>query len=137
MAVTVNRSSFRKRGDHVTYDMAIAGEAYKGALVNRDSAGSAKDGTDTASEACLGVSTERQTGGAAIGDTKVKTFIDGVFTFVHSGLTNANIGDGAYVVDNETVDLVGNVTNNVFVGRIVKVLDATTVLVKLFDRADN
>lgn len=137
MAVTANRSAFRKRGDQATYDMAISAEAYKGALVNRDSSGNAVNAGDTASESLLGVSTERQTGGAAAGDTKVKVFIDGVFSLVHSGLTAANIGDGAYVVDNNTVALVGTTINDVFVGRIVAVPDASTVLVAILRRADN
>lgn len=141
MAVaTKNRSAFRQRGLVRRYDMnATADEIYKGVLINRDASGDMKVGSDTAGESLAGVATERITvpAGASIGDKKIRLFIGGLFEFEHSGLTNANIGDGAYVVDDQTVALVGTTTNDVFVGRIVEVTSASRVVVALFQRADN
>lgn len=138
MAVaTEDRTSFRQVGQTRRYDMVAGAETiYKGTLVNRDASGDAAPATDAASLELLGVATEQVVAatGDAAGDKKVKVWTTGFFEFVHSGLTQANVGDNAYVVDDTTVDLLANVTNSVFVGRIVDVPSATVVVVSIFVR---
>lgn len=138
MAVaTEDRTSFRQVGQTRRYDMVAGAETiYKGTLVNRDGSGDATPAADTAALELLGVATEQVVAatGASAGDNKVKVWTEGFFEFVHSGLTQANVGANVYVVDDTTVDLIANVTNSVFVGRVVDVPSATAVVVSIFVR---
>ena len=66
--------------------------------------------------------------GGADGDIAIDCWQEGVFQFASSGLTQANVGDPAYGVDNDTIGLSAS---SAFVGIIVRVISATLCEVKL------
>lgn len=69
------------------------------------------------------------------GAKKIKIRRTGVFTFVYAGTaTIADVNTLVYVVDNQTVDVAGDTTNDVLVGRIVEFVSATKVRVDIRDR---
>lgn len=79
---------------------------YIGAMLNTSTTGYAKPASDTAGEKYLGVSEEPvdNTGGSN-GSLTVQGRRSGVFAQKTSGMTQANVGDDAYVVDDESVGL--------------------------------
>jgi hypothetical protein len=134
-AATENRSSFRQVGETRRHPMvAGAEEIFKGTLVNRDALGNALPAADTAAFELYGVATENVVAatGDAAGANVVKVWTRGNFEFEHSGLDQGDVGAEAFVVDDQTVALAATTTNDVFVGRIIDVPDASTVVVALF-----
>lgn len=86
--------------------VAASAKIYLGALLNTSATGYAKPSSDTAGEKFLGVSEEPQdnTSGAN-GALTVQGRRGGVFRQKAAGMTQANVGDDAYVVDDETAGL--------------------------------
>lgn len=81
--------------------------------------GTALNGADTANGVCMGIST--QLVDTALGHTKcpVKR---GCFWFNNNGnITAANIGQQCTIVDNQTVGLAADTTNDVIAGEIMDV----------------
>lgn len=108
----------------------------EGAIVSINAAGYAVNGTDAANDVFVGIADETvdNTAGSA-GDKRIKVRRNGIYTFKYAGTaTIADVNTLVYIADNETVDVAGDLTNDVLVGRIVEVLTASTVRVDIRDR---
>lgn len=126
---TAARDARRQEGNILAYKQAAA-DIFAGALVSKNAAGFVKPSSDTASELFLGVAdkTSKNATGAA-GAKVVRVWKHGVFTFATSGATQADIGALVNATDDQTVAKTS--TNSVAVGRIVEVLSATSVRVRI------
>lgn len=116
---------------------------YKGALLAYESGniGYVQPGTDALTVEFAGIATENVTKAAADnasdGTFEVEVIPRGSGEWIkatfNSAITIANEGDGAYIVDDDTVDIAGDVTNTTggFVGIIRKYIDTTHAWVQL------
>jgi hypothetical protein len=100
---------------------------YGGSFVCVNAAGYALPGADTAGLIFMGVAMGRadNTSGA-LGAIEVNLRRRGLFkATLATAITIANEGDNVFLVDDESVDLIGNVNNGIFCGIIAKYIDAT------------
>ena len=106
---------------------------YGGALVCVNAAGYAVPGADTAGLIFMGVATDRADNSAgAIGAIKVPVRRRGLIKMkLATAITIANVGDNVFLVDDESVDLAGNVTNDIFCGIIADYIDTTHAMVDI------
>lgn len=132
---TARRDTDRQDGEVYPFQMG-AEKIPEGALVMVNAAGYAVNATDTAGGVCVGVAEETVDNSAGnAGDKKIKVRRTGVFTFAYDGTaTIADVNTLVYVSDNATVDLAGDETNDVLVGRIVEFVSAGKVRVDIRDR---
>lgn len=94
--------------------------------------GTALNGADTASGLCMGIST--QLVDTVLGHT-VCPVRRGAFWFANNGnITAANIGQQCTIVDNQTVGLAADTTNDVIAGEILAVDSVDGVLVDMSGR---
>ncbi len=101
--------------------MAAATTIYLGALVCADAAGNAVPASDTAGLFVMGRAEEQVVNAGAAGAKRIPV-AKGVFRFANDGnITQANVGDDATVVDDQTVGLAAGTTNDIIVGRIEQV----------------
>ena len=110
-------------GDHI----------YAGAMVCVNAGGYAVPASDTAGLIFMGIAREEADNSAgADGAISVTVRRRGLFrmTFANA-ISVANVGDNVFVYDDEKVDLAANVTNNIFVGIIAKVIDSTHAYVDI------
>jgi hypothetical protein len=110
-----------------------ADSIYGGALVCVNAAGYAVPGADTAGLIFMGVATDRADNSAgAIGAIKVPVRRRGLIKMkLATAITIANVGDNVFLVDDESVDLAGNVTNDIFCGIIADYIDTTHAMVDI------
>ena len=136
-AITVAKKSTDRQDGTILSFKQGAEKIPEGALVMVNAAGYAVNATDTAGGVVVGIADETVDNSAgSVGDKSIKVRRSGVFTFVFGGTaTIADVNTLVYVVDNQTVDLVGVTTNDVLVGRIVEFITATKVRVDIRDRA--
>lgn len=129
------KSVDRQDGDVYSFKQAAV-KIWEGALVSVNAAGYVTNATDAANDVFVGVADETvDNSGGAAGDKSIKVRRTGVYTVVFGGTaTIADVNTLVYVVDNQTVDLVGVTTNDVLVGRIVEFISATKVRVDIRDR---
>ena len=132
MAVTAGRDAKRSQGDIITVPVEAGESIYSGTIVMADTDGYAVPGADTASCIFLGIAADTVTNSGADGAVDVAVYTEGTFELAFSGTaTQAVLGDPVYIVDNNTVALVGTTTNDVLVGKVVEFIDASTVRVKI------
>lgn len=111
---------------------AAAEALYSGTLGVYLAAGHVGNGGDDAGVTFAGViaDTVDNSGGSA-GDLDVAVRQEGIFEFSKSSAVIADVGKAATIVDNQTVGLVGDTTNDVVCGTIVALVDSSTVKVKI------
>ena len=100
---------------------------YAGALVSVNAAGYAVPGADTSGQIFMGVAQERRnnTYGNA-GDLSVNVRRRGLFKMLlGTAITQANVGDNVFLVDDQTVDVTAQCTNKIFCGIIAGYIDTT------------
>jgi hypothetical protein len=136
-AITVAKKNTDRQDGEIYSFKQGAEKIPEGALVMVNAAGYAVNATDTVGGVVVGVADETVDNSAgSVGDKSIKVRRTGVFNFEYAGTaTIADVNTLVYVVDNQTVDLVGDTTNDVLVGRIVEFVDAGTVRVDIRDRA--
>jgi hypothetical protein len=94
---------------------------WKGALVALNTSGFATNAADTASFRIIGVATETVDNSAgAAGDKSIIVEWNHWELFTSSGVAATAEGAEATVVDNDTVGVAADTTNDVLVGEIVK-----------------
>jgi hypothetical protein len=100
---------------------------YGGALVCVNAAGYALPGSDASGLIFMGVSTERADNSlGAVGAIKVTVRRRGLFKMkLATAISIANVGDNVFLVDDESVDLTGNTTYDIFCGIIAAYNDTT------------
>jgi hypothetical protein len=100
---------------------------YAGALVSVNAAGYAVPGADSAGQIFMGVAQERRdnTSGNA-GDLSVNVRRRGLFKMtLGTAITQANLGDNVFLVDDQTVDVTAQVAQKIFCGIIAAYIDTT------------
>lgn len=131
-AITERKDVRRQPGEVLSYKLAAV-KVIEGALVSVNSSGYATNATDAASDVFVGVADETVDNSAgSAGDKEIKVRIGGVIDVVSNfSAAQTNVTDQVYVLDNQTVDLAANLTNDVLVGRIVEVTSASKLRVAL------
>ena len=120
-------------GTELAFPVINADILYGGGLICVNAAGYALPGSDTAGLIFQGIATERVDNSlGAVGDKKVTLKRRGLFKMLFgTAISQANIGDNVFVVDDQTVDVAGNVTNDIFCGVIAEYLDTTHAMVDI------
>jgi len=128
---TVNREPNRQEGKQAAFP-SVAAHFYRGEGVSYAAAtGYLAKMSATAGDAFAGVVTrETDNSGAAAGDERVEVYREGIFEFNIAAATQADVGSDVYAVDSQTVKL-SDAGTNILVGRIVELVDATTVRVAI------
>ena len=122
-ALTMDRNTEYSLGDLLSVPVAASTRIFAGSLVCLNATGYAVPGADTDGLLFAGVATaqaDNRTGDD--GDLNVVVRRRGRFRFgSSSALTQASVGEKVYADDDQTVALVGDVSNSVAVGVIDKV----------------
>lgn len=122
----------RQDGEVLSFKMN-AEEIFEGAFVALDTDGYATNAGDDAGAVFVGVAEESvDNSGGSDGDVNIKVRTGGVISCVAGfSAAQANVGDEVFAEDNQTVDVAGGLTNDVYVGRIVEVVSSSKVRVAL------
>lgn len=131
-ALTEDRATVYMISDYDHHPVAAAAKIFGLSLVMRDATGFLKPGADTASHTFAGVSDQQADNSAgAAGAIMCKVRKEGDFLFAKSGtITEANIGATVYLVDDQTVALVGTTSNDIACGVLVGIV-GTQVKVRI------
>ena len=136
MAITTAKKNLDRQDGVVVSFLQSNVSIPEGALVSINAAGYAVNATDAANDVFVGIADEivDNSGGSA-GDKRIKVRRTGVYTVLFDGTAaQSDVNTLVYVKDNETVDIAGDLTNDVLVGRIVEVLSTSKVRVDIRDR---
>jgi len=134
-ALTEDRSWSYSEGLEWPIPVGAAKTIYGGSLVSVDgSTGYAEAGSDAASKIFAGVATEQKDNASgSAGDLSVVVRRRGIFLFaIGNAVSQANVGDGVFIADDQTVDLTANVTHNIYCGVIVALKTTTEVWVDIY-----
>lgn len=131
-ALAINRYTKYRDGLISAHPVKGGARIFKGGLVCCDADGLAVPGSDTAGLAFLGIALEEANNiGGLSGALRVRVQTQGVFSLAKSGaITQANVGQWLYIVDDQTVSLASQATNDVLCGRL-EALDEQDVWVRL------
>ncbi len=128
MAVLTEDKNIQRREGVLSEFPVITNDIiYGGANVCVNAAGYALPGADTAALIYQGVAEARvdNTGGGN-GAKKVVLRRRGLFLMEFAtAISQANVGDGVFLVDDQLVDVTANVTNHIFCGNIAIYVDTT------------
>lgn len=137
-ALTADKNTPSKEGGRLQSVPLLANAiVFKGGFVSLVVAsGFAQAAGDDAGTIFVGVAEDNvdNTGGAN-GDKSVQVDMGSVRRVVSVGLAQADLLKDAYLLDDQSVALIGGVSNNIVMGRITEFISATEVYVKLRDQA--
>lgn len=141
-ALTANRDDLRQDGDWLLYPVAASQTIYQGSAVSLNSTGFLIPSADTASTLYVGEALEGLNNSTGSNGTLpssngftgavncIRVQLTGVYLFQFAGTaTQATVGQKVYATDSQTVN--ATTTNSVYVGRVVRFLTASSVLVKI------
>jgi len=129
--LTAPRADERQEGI-LNNEKVAAVKVYKGSLVSYNSSGYVKPAGDTADEHFAGVAMESVDNSAgAAGAQEVRVWKEGIFGVDAASATQSWVGQDVFAVDDHTVALAATTTNDVRVGKVVAVVSATNVRVKI------
>lgn len=127
MVLAADKALEYTEGKELPFPVINADIIYGGSFVCVNAAGYALPGSDTAGLIFEGVATERvdnSTGNA--GDKNVVLMRRGLIkATLGTAISQANVGDNVFLVDDESVDLAGNTTHDIFCGIIAGYIDTT------------
>lgn len=139
MALSENAwDNYKPSGGLIVEFPVEAGEViYRGALCSIDADGYLKPGEDVASTFCAGVALDNvDNSGGADGAKVCRVDVGGAMikvTHEDGSMTQANVGDAVVMDDSDSqVTSAGTGTNDIPAGRIIAIVSATTVWVKLY-----
>jgi hypothetical protein len=114
-------------GVDVGVPMAESQCVYGGAFTCVNAAGYALPGSDTAALIFQGVAIEQKDNSdGSNGDLTVVVKRRGLHkAILDTAISQANVGDNVFLVDDQTVDLTANVSNHIFCGSIAEYIDTT------------
>jgi hypothetical protein len=114
-------------GVEVPFPVINADIIYGGGLTCVNAAGYALPGSDTAGLIFVGVALERvDNSSGSAGDKSVNCRRRGLFKLtLGTAISQANVGDNVFLVDDQTVDVTGNTTHGIFCGIIAAYIDTT------------
>jgi hypothetical protein len=138
MSALTQDTSRLKKGQFLLQTYGVAGSAviFYGAGVCVDADGDLVRASDTAGLTTVGIAEQAadNTGGAD-GDLTVRVY-RGAVKFTGSGITQANVGEYAVWLDDNTVGLPGAATNDIEAGEILEV-ESDGVWVHVIGAADH
>jgi hypothetical protein len=121
-----------KEGVEVPVPVKTLTEIFAGSFLCVDATGWGVPGGDTAGQIFQGISRtyvpSTSGNGAASAIARRRGLILATFA---TPISQANVGDNAFLVDDQTVDLIGNVTNGIFAGVIAEYVDTTHAFVDI------
>lgn len=126
-ALAEDKKTEYREGVDISIPVDDGDKIYAGAMVSVNAAGYAVAAGDTASTLFVGIAREQADNSAGDdGDINVTVRRRGLFKMSFATpITIANVGDSVYIADDNNVDLVGNVTNDIFAGIIAEYIDTT------------
>ena len=126
-ALTEDKAIERQDGVTLPFEMAGSEKVFGGALCCVNAAGYALEGSDTSGLIFQGIATEQvDNSNGSNGDLDITLRRRGLIkAIMGTAITIANVGDNVFLVDDQTVDLTGNVSNNIFCGIIAGYIDTT------------
>jgi len=129
-ALSDNLEAKRQDSEIVDYDVIADDIIYKGALVVDVDTGYASPGSNAGAYTFLGVAVEKtdNTSGAD-GAKTVRVYKTGSFEFSTPSAAQTDIGQAAYIRDDQTVDT--TCTNSILAGYIVGIPDSTHFRVRI------
>ena len=133
VALSQDRLTTRRAGDHVAGPVAAGVVIYDGALVARNAAGDIVPGSASPSLKACGVATERANAAGLSAGAMLIVYAKGVFCFANEPtdpITKADIENNAWIVDDQTVARTNGGATRSVAGRIVDV-DAAGVWVRI------
>lgn len=127
MGATKDVAIERKDGTLIPFPVKTLTKIYGGTFVSVDATGYAVPGDDAAGQIFQGVADEQVDNSAGgNGDAVVRLWRRGLFkATLDTAITQANVGDNVFLVDDETVDLAANTDNDIFCGVIAEFIDTT------------
>ena len=134
MALTADRNTKRRDGVLYSDPVAAATRIFAGSIVCLDASGNAVPGSTATTLTARGVAQEQvDNRDGAAGDLRIETR-RGVFPFANSAstdeITRADIGNSAYIVDDETVAKT-NGTSTRSVAGVIRDVDDSGVWVEI------
>jgi hypothetical protein len=132
-ATTSDRVMERKGTDFQDYPVKANTKVPAGTLVCIDSSGWAVPAADSAGYKFVGVAyAQADNIGGANGDKYVRCRRTDSWKFAYTGsLSQANVGDAVYIVDNQTVALAASTTQDIKAGIIHEYIDANFIYVDI------
>lgn len=130
-ACTGDRNTPYREGIELDFAVKGGGRVFAGAMVAVDGTGYAVPAGNTAGHKVVGVAMEHVDNGAGSdGAAHVRVRTEGVFEFGATSISQANVGQTMYVVDDQTFDDV-NPGQGITCGRLVKYISATKGWIKI------
>lgn len=121
-ALTEERTTAERGGKVFALTVASNVVIYKGGIVSKDASGNAIPAADTTGTTVIGCAPKTvDNRAAAYHASKTIAIENGVFGWAHTGFTDADIGQLAYVLDDQTVTPATNVTYDIVAGVILDV----------------
>jgi len=126
-ALTADNDILRTQGVEFPFPVAAAETIYAGAMVAVNADGYALPGGDASGLIFEGVAVEQKDNSSGSnGDLDVVLHRRGLFRMtLGNTITQANVGDNVFLVDDQTVDLTAYVTYNIYCGVIAGYIDST------------
>lgn len=126
-ALAADKAIEYTEGVELAFPVINADIIYGGGFVSVNAAGYAVPGADTAGQIFVGVAVERKDNSSgAAGALSVNVRRRGLFkATLGTAISQANVGDNVFLVDDQTVDIAGNCTNDIFCGIIAGYIDTT------------
>lgn len=132
MALSANAEIIEQEGTLLAMPVVASDIIFKGALVKVNAAGHLAPCAPEAGSQFAGVAYENVDNSAgSAGALSCRVITEGCFVLKGSGLAQANVGDQVYATDDEVVTVTEGTGSKQKVGKIVKFLSATVVLVKI------
>jgi len=132
-ALAADKKTELKEGVLIPFPVAALTTIYAGALPAVNAAGYLVPGADTSGLIFQGISREHvdnSLGGN--GDLSCLLHRRGLVKMtLGTAITQANVGDDVFLVDDQTVDVAANVTNAIFAGVIAEYIDTTHAFVDI------
>lgn len=132
-ALTEDRDTRRKEGDIGQGPVAASAKLYGGAFVCFNASGYLVAGADTAGLILAGICRgQKDNSSGADGDLTAEFERDGLHIMIMDmAITRADLGKKVFLVDDQTADLEGNVSNAVFCGVIAEYISATKAYIDI------
>lgn len=131
MALSANKEVLEQDGKILSMPVAAA-HLFKGAMVKINAAGFLAPAAPEAGSQFAGIAYEESDNSAgAAGAKSARVVTEGCFVLAASGMAAADVGSQVFATDDQTVTTTEGTTSKQKVGKIVKVLSATEVLVKI------
>jgi hypothetical protein len=132
-AQAADRDTRKKPGILGEGPVASAKTIYGGAAVCFNATGYVTPGDDAANLIFAGIAAEQKDNSSGSdGDLDVTFERDGLHLFtLDTAITQANVGDQVYLVDDQTVDLAANVSENIFCGVIAEYVTTTLAYIDI------